>query len=83
MSLFKRGNIFRQIMAGRTNVSDIDLVSWGSHSCDPSLVDLELRIQKKRHFELPSTMPTQVPIVENLSRKSAVHFVDSPVLSTA
>ena len=65
-------------MMGKANKSDINFKAWSEVATDSDLVDKELRIQKKRHFKLPSTMPTQIQ-----SGKSVVQFATPSVSSTA
>jgi len=62
-------------MMGKANRSDVNFNAWSEIAADPSLVDKEMRIQKKRHFKLPSTMPQTM--------KSSVRFAIPPVTSTA
>lgn len=43
-------------MSGRVNKSDIDFEEWSGTKYGPETSDRELKIQKKRRFEIPSTM---------------------------
>lgn len=74
----------RQESDRKLNASEIDFEAWSKTSIDRDIVDREMRIQKKRHFEVPSSMPSEEVLKElEPIKKNTVRFADAPFISNA
>ncbi|XP_076825891.1 protein FAM228B-like [Clavelina lepadiformis] len=64
-----------------SNLANIDFSTWNKTTA-PEVADRELRIQKRRRFNIPTTKPS-ASVLDNAGKTARVRFANPPVTTTA